>query len=604
MQTQYADYRQLEKAFAAGHCFVVPEVAFESDMLELTRIAHAASECFNCAVLVTTNKAATQFSFEPLADSFEGCVQYRNPRCVAYRAEVGWYLPRQKNSNGSAVAAHGGTPLNHAMLRAMLFEADAAWKPIYESLLQSINTNTQFASVAAEALKFTYGALKEEKEPEISIAAYVPFYQRSNIRRQTDTKEFEKLLDDKRVKIGYLVRLLDSTNNPAHEVRITALVAEYYRDFDYQEELYERHGAKAPMLMVDLYVRNCEAKLLMMGKCWNNIHSEIYNMLQDRCALTAKGEKPTWNWGSVEETFHFLQALGYIPLDHDEAAAIARAENVNTVKKLIVDKLFNQRAWLNDFACTQANLGKPEIKEEVQTIAEAIAPMIHLTDMRSVSQAKEYVDKITIDGDNVIRDGDGLVLGTVVGTEYVPAAPKIIALPCAKSKKVDSDGNLVAVTGTKVEVFEKKEEPTMATVQNPNRQSTTTMLKTRAVHGAKVAAVDATANTVLDIVNDILGDEISSVLLATPKGRAFAKLAGAGIVYQASGMGLIPSSDGLDSACGLVVEASSRDLLQGNLEKLGTKLHRLARLGAGELTAAMTTDDELPPKKTRTAAAK
>ena len=126
------------------------------------------------------------------------------------------------------------------------------------------------------------------------------------------------------------------------------------------------------------------------------------------------------------------------------------------------------------------------------------------------------------------------------------------------------------------EEYEYEEESSMT--------STKDMLVASVTHGTKVAAADEASEVLLALVEALVGDAYPD-LARTERGKDFVKIfAALGLHYAATNYSeMIPQADGVAAACGLVVEASARDVVQPELKKLGPVLKRLASLGQGAL---------------------
>jgi hypothetical protein len=133
-----------------------------------------------------------------------------------------------------------------------------------------------------------------------------------------------------------------------------------------------------------------------------------------------------------------------------------------------------------------------------------------------------------------------------------------------------------------VQVVQQKEEKIMSAAITPatTKPSTTDRLKRAAKHGAAVAAADEASNAILEVAQQVLGNELSTALMSTPTGRSIAKLLLSTAVIHASSSGAIDDKDGnIATAAELVVEATSRDFLQPHLAALTPKLKALSAIG-------------------------
>jgi len=113
------------------------------------------------------------------------------------------------------------------------------------------------------------------------------------------------------------------------------------------------------------------------------------------------------------------------------------------------------------------------------------------------------------------------------------------------------------------------------------KNQTIEMLKDRGFHGGKVAAADEAGEFLLVVARRFLGDAYPGIL-ETDRGQEFAKLfAATGLFYlSTSHPGVIPGAEHVAAACGLQVEAASRDLIQPVIAGLRPALEGLAKIGA------------------------
>lgn len=97
--------------------------------------------------------------------------------------------------------------------------------------------------------------------------------------------------------------------------------------------------------------------------------------------------------------------------------------------------------------------------------------------------------------------------------------------------------------------------------------------------GAKTAGADEAGNLLLDIAGTILGSEFTD-RVQTPMQRSLAKVVVAVVIDCAASAedSFVPESEAVSEACGLVIEAAGRDLLQPHLAKLRPLLLQLAQV--------------------------
>lgn len=112
-------------------------------------------------------------------------------------------------------------------------------------------------------------------------------------------------------------------------------------------------------------------------------------------------------------------------------------------------------------------------------------------------------------------------------------------------------------------------------------KSTKDRVQASAVRGLKTVAADSVANTVLEIAEMILGEKFKTYS-RTPTQRAVLKLMTATLLIYACEIDgtPVPEAEKVAAACGLVIEAGSRDLIQPHIEKLRPVLLRLAQLNS------------------------
>lgn len=106
--------------------------------------------------------------------------------------------------------------------------------------------------------------------------------------------------------------------------------------------------------------------------------------------------------------------------------------------------------------------------------------------------------------------------------------------------------------------------------------NTTDAILGHAFHGVKVGAAAEASELVLDIVKPLVGD--NNILLATEEGRQLTKLlAASGLLYLCQQKDtFIPQAEHVGAACGMVIEASARDLIQPHMGDIRTALEKLA----------------------------
>lgn len=132
---------------------------------------------------------------------------------------------------------------------------------------------------------------------------------------------------------------------------------------------------------------------------------------------------------------------------------------------------------------------------------------------------------------------------------------------------------------------QKKKRTKKMSSKNTNSESTKEMFVRSVTHGGKVAAADEASEVLLQLVEALAGEAYPE-LAKTERGKDFMKMfAALGLHYAASNYGeMVPHSEGVADACGLVIEASARDVIQPQLAKLQPVLARLASVGASALT--------------------
>jgi hypothetical protein len=113
-------------------------------------------------------------------------------------------------------------------------------------------------------------------------------------------------------------------------------------------------------------------------------------------------------------------------------------------------------------------------------------------------------------------------------------------------------------------------------VQKSKRKGVKTVLAESVVHGAKVGAVDEAGEVLLEIGKEFLGPELAPAFLSTERGKALVKFGVATLLVAANEKYL--DVDGLEEACGLQIEAASRDVLQPVLHNVRPKVENLVKL--------------------------
>lgn len=142
------------------------------------------------------------------------------------------------------------------------------------------------------------------------------------------------------------------------------------------------------------------------------------------------------------------------------------------------------------------------------------------------------------------------------------------------------------------EVHTVNEEVTFSSVIHPDvtpeegkKIMATTTLKNRtikaATHGAKVAAADKAADNLVTVFEKALGKSYPEGL-KNSTGRELVKFfLSAGVLeINTRNPGLLPVNEGVNVACELVVDASTRNVVGPLLKKLTPALKKLAQAGA------------------------
>lgn len=114
------------------------------------------------------------------------------------------------------------------------------------------------------------------------------------------------------------------------------------------------------------------------------------------------------------------------------------------------------------------------------------------------------------------------------------------------------------------------------------KKATGTMLTDALAHGAKVAVADEASTVVLNLAKMLIGDAYPE-FFKSKQGEDLAKIITAtGLYHLASNNpDMIPMGEGVAAACSLVIEASSRDIVQPHIAKAGDMFAILGKLGAG-----------------------
>ena len=111
-------------------------------------------------------------------------------------------------------------------------------------------------------------------------------------------------------------------------------------------------------------------------------------------------------------------------------------------------------------------------------------------------------------------------------------------------------------------------------------RTTGEMLSEHLVRGGKVALADEAGEITQEVAQSMLG-ELYPEVFKTPNGRAFAKLVAAGMLHYGAEKfpDMVPGAEHIQAACGYVVEAQARDLVQPRLTQMRPALARLATVG-------------------------
>lgn len=150
---------------------------------------------------------------------------------------------------------------------------------------------------------------------------------------------------------------------------------------------------------------------------------------------------------------------------------------------------------------------------------------------------------------------------------------------------------------------EKLEEKKMEKKMEKKTQSTSSMLSDHLVRGGKVAIADEAGDITLDIARKMLGETWPEVF-NTESGRMFAKLVAAMTLHYGAEKfpDMVPGAENIQAACGYVVEAQARDLIQPRLSTLRPALTRLATVGKSVAAGAVrleVPEEEVPTKVSR-----
>lgn len=132
-------------------------------------------------------------------------------------------------------------------------------------------------------------------------------------------------------------------------------------------------------------------------------------------------------------------------------------------------------------------------------------------------------------------------------------------------------------------IKKEKEAEKMKTILAP--QETLSVLGSAIKAGTQVAVADEAANAVMAVAEVLVGDAFPD-LAKTEAGRSVAKLVAATLLHHvAETTTFIPEAQATKAACSLVMQASSRDLIQPKLAALTPVLASLAAVGKTALSA-------------------
>jgi hypothetical protein len=237
-------------------------------------------------------------------------------------------------------------------------------------------------------------------------------------------------------------------------------------------------------------------------------------------------------------------------------------------------RVINQRLYntiRDDFSILKSYGHTPYVERDCQTTAEyACIKCQRIVTVTSAKQCSNIDDDYEFD-DEFNKD-DIRVYNSASGRMHIlKSRDEFIRL-----EKIISDPTFEAEI-PKIQEKDKGEKMANEVVKK-SKKPTLQMVKESAVHGAKVAAVDEVGDSFLDLGKELLGEFAPKEMFENESGRALTKAITAVLLYHFNGT-MMENLDGLDTACSLQIEASSRDLGQPLLNKMKPKLDKLARLG-------------------------
>ena len=119
-----------------------------------------------------------------------------------------------------------------------------------------------------------------------------------------------------------------------------------------------------------------------------------------------------------------------------------------------------------------------------------------------------------------------------------------------------------------------------------------------ATRGGQTAAADEAGELILDVAYKLLGESEAPEILSDPNRIALVKFVLAAAIHHGSGkFDIFPCGSGVQTACGLVMEATFRDFIQPRMEGIRAALGGLERVGEiGAKTAAAEAEAEAADK--------
>lgn len=113
-----------------------------------------------------------------------------------------------------------------------------------------------------------------------------------------------------------------------------------------------------------------------------------------------------------------------------------------------------------------------------------------------------------------------------------------------------------------------------------------TNLKNSIAAGAKTAAADEAGNLLLDLVDKVSNGSIG-VDRMSPEGKSLAKMVAATLLLHSTETLFDDTAtrEGVEAACGLVISAASRDIIQPRMRELRAIGLNIANIGNKSLEA-------------------